>query len=89
MSDGCLCEYAHEQGSPLTHLRPLLTGSARGRKFENGATLYIPGSNKWERRQDIAKNAKEMLKPFEAKAGSIVVMDGTEWHTSGANTTKD
>ncbi|KAK3647766.1 hypothetical protein LTR56_000709 [Elasticomyces elasticus] len=57
--------------------------------FENGATLYVPGSNKWQRRSDISKNAKTNLKPFEAKAGSIVVMDGTVWHTSGANVTKD
>lgn len=26
--------------------------------FENGATLYIPGSNKWERREEIPKNAR-------------------------------
>jgi hypothetical protein len=57
--------------------------------FENGATLYIPGSNKWERRSEIPKSANKMLKPFEAKAGSIIVMDGRVWHTSGANTTKD
>ncbi|GIZ44765.1 hypothetical protein CKM354_000795500 [Cercospora kikuchii] len=57
--------------------------------FENGATLYIPGSNKWQTRDEIPKDAKERLKPFEAKAGSIVVMDGTVWHTSGANITQD
>jgi ectoine hydroxylase-related dioxygenase (phytanoyl-CoA dioxygenase family) len=57
--------------------------------FENGATLYIPGSNKWERREDIPRDAKQKLKPFEAKAGSIIVMDGRVWHTSGANITKD
>lgn len=57
--------------------------------FENGATLYIPGSNKWQRRGDIPKNARESLKPFEAKAGSVIVMDGTVWHTSGANVTQD
>jgi ectoine hydroxylase-related dioxygenase (phytanoyl-CoA dioxygenase family) len=57
--------------------------------FENGATLYIPGSNKWERREDIPKNAKQLLKPFEAKAGSIIVMDGRVWHTSGQNVTQD
>lgn len=57
--------------------------------FENGATLYIPGSNKWERRGDIPKNAKALLKPFEAKAGSIIVMDGRVWHTSGQNVTPD
>jgi ectoine hydroxylase-related dioxygenase (phytanoyl-CoA dioxygenase family) len=57
--------------------------------FENGATLYIPGSNKWERRSNIPKTANKMLKPFEAKAGSMIVMDGRVWHTSGANVTKD
>jgi ectoine hydroxylase-related dioxygenase (phytanoyl-CoA dioxygenase family) len=30
-----------------------------------------------------------MLQPFEAKAGSIVCMDGRIWHTSGKNITKD
>jgi ectoine hydroxylase-related dioxygenase (phytanoyl-CoA dioxygenase family) len=27
--------------------------------------------------------------PFEAKAGSVIVMEGRLWHTSGANITKD
>lgn len=57
--------------------------------FENGATLFIPGSNKWERRSDIPRTAHKMLKPFTAKAGSMIVMDGRVWHTSGANITKD
>lgn len=56
---------------------------------DNGATLHIPGSNKWTDRSDIPSNAPELLRPFEAKAGSIIVMDGTVWHTSGANVTKD
>jgi ectoine hydroxylase-related dioxygenase (phytanoyl-CoA dioxygenase family) len=56
---------------------------------ENGATLFIPGSNKWESRSDIPPNAEEKLRPFEAKAGSIVLMDGRVWHTSGENTAKD
>lgn len=30
-----------------------------------------------------------MLVPFEAKAGSIICMDGRLWHTSGKNITKD
>jgi ectoine hydroxylase-related dioxygenase (phytanoyl-CoA dioxygenase family) len=30
-----------------------------------------------------------MLQPFEAKAGSIVCMEGRIWHTSGKNVTKD
>lgn len=55
----------------------------------NGATLYIPGSNKWSTRADIPSNAPELLVPFEAKAGDIIVMDGRLWHTSGSNVTKD
>jgi len=58
--------------------------------FENGATLFIPGSNKWRWWDDIPKTGvKEMLRPFEAKAGSVIVMDGRVWHTSGANVTAD
>ena len=36
---------------------------------ENGATLFIPGSNKWTSRSDIPSNAPSMLRPFEAKKG--------------------
>ena len=57
--------------------------------FENGATLYIPGSQHWATRSDVPADAEKMLKPFEAKAGSILVMEGRVWHTSGANITKD
>lgn len=57
--------------------------------FENGATLYIPGSHKWKRKHEVPENANEMLKPFVAKAGSIIAMDARVWHTSGANITKD
>lgn len=56
---------------------------------ENGATLFIPGSNKWQYEADIAANANNMLQPFEAKAGDILLLDGRLWHTSGANITKD
>ncbi|KND88293.1 Uncharacterized protein TOPH_07097 [Tolypocladium ophioglossoides CBS 100239] len=56
---------------------------------ENGATLYIPGSNKWTRWEDVPDNAPELLVPFEADAGDIIVLDGRLWHTSGSNTTKD
>jgi hypothetical protein len=57
--------------------------------FENGATLFIPGSHKWKRKHEVPDNANEMLKPFVAKAGSIIAMDARVWHTSGANITKD
>lgn len=56
---------------------------------ENGATLYIPGSNKWTCWEDVPANAPDLLVPFEAEAGDIVVLDGRLWHTSGSNITKD
>ncbi len=57
--------------------------------FENGATLFIPGSHHWRTRADVPRDADRRLRPFEAKAGSIVVMEGRLWHTSGANITAD
>lgn len=57
--------------------------------FENGATLHIPGSQAWTRRADVPADAAAHLRPFEARAGSIIAMDGRVWHTSGANITAD
>ena len=56
---------------------------------DNGATLYIPGSNKYVNRTEIPADAPDRLVPFEAKAGGIILMDGRVWHTSGSNVTKD
>jgi len=56
---------------------------------ENGATLHIPGSNKWQYKSDVPPNAAQLLRPFEAKAGDVILMDGRVWHTSGSNVTKD
>jgi ectoine hydroxylase-related dioxygenase (phytanoyl-CoA dioxygenase family) len=57
--------------------------------FENGATLFIPGSHRWRTRADVPPDAHKRLWPLEAKAGSIIAMEGRIWHTSGANITPD
>jgi hypothetical protein len=57
--------------------------------FENGATMFIPGSQNWRTRAEVPADAAGRLRAFEAKAGSIIVMEGRVWHTSGANITKD
>jgi len=57
--------------------------------FENGATLFVPGSHRWRTRADVPPDADRRLRPFEAKAGSIIAMEGRLWHTSGANITAD
>lgn len=56
---------------------------------ENGATQYIPGSHRYRSFDDVPANAEELLRPFEAPAGSFVAMEGRLWHTSGSNTSKD
>lgn len=57
--------------------------------FENGATLFVPGSQNWRTRDEVPPDAYKALRPFEAKAGSIIAMEGRIWHTSGANITAD
>jgi fumagillin biosynthesis dioxygenase len=54
----------------------------------NGATRYVPGSHRITRRAELPADALARSRPFEAKAGSIIAMDGRMWHTSGANTTQ-
>jgi ectoine hydroxylase-related dioxygenase (phytanoyl-CoA dioxygenase family) len=55
---------------------------------ENGATRYVPGSHKIQRASEVPTDARAKTVPFKASAGSIVVMDGRLWHTSGANVSK-
>ncbi|KAF2708666.1 phytanoyl-CoA dioxygenase family protein [Pleomassaria siparia CBS 279.74] len=59
--------------------------------FSNGSTLFIPGSHKWTTRTDVPSDAdaESMLQPLEAKAGSIICIEGRIWHTSGKNVTRD
>lgn len=56
---------------------------------ENGGTLFMPGSHCFERREDVPADMADRMIPLEAKAGSVVAMDGRIWHTSGANRTQD
>jgi hypothetical protein len=58
-------------------------------RFANGATLFIPGSHKVTRRNELPSDAADRLVPFEAKAGAVIAMDGRIWHTSGRNITAD
>jgi len=58
-------------------------------RFENGATLFLPGSHRFARRSDVPPDALSHMRPFEAEAGSIIAMEGRVWHTSGANITDD
>jgi hypothetical protein len=58
-------------------------------RYENGATLHVPGSHRWSTRVEVPDDLEARLVPFEAPAGSIVAMEGRVWHASGANTTED
>lgn len=56
---------------------------------DNGATQYLPGSHRITRRSELPADPRQAMVPFEAKAGSIIVMEGRLWHTSGENITAD
>jgi fumagillin biosynthesis dioxygenase len=58
-------------------------------RAENGGTLYIPGSHRFRERSDVPPRDAQELRPFEASAGSVIIMDGRLWHTSGVNVTRD
>lgn len=55
----------------------------------NGATRYLPGSHRLATLDALPPDAATLAVPFEARAGSIIIMDGRLWHTSGANVTED
>lgn len=52
---------------------------------ENGATLYLPGSHLTD--GPPPPDAVDHMIPALAPAGSLFVLDGRTWHTSGVNRT--
>jgi ectoine hydroxylase-related dioxygenase (phytanoyl-CoA dioxygenase family) len=56
---------------------------------ENGATRYLPGSHRITCFADVPDDPTLGMKSFEAAAGSVVLMHGRMWHTSGANVSED
>jgi ectoine hydroxylase-related dioxygenase (phytanoyl-CoA dioxygenase family) len=50
----------------------------------NGATLVAPGTHLLNRSHRPDENLPEFV-PVEAPAGSMIVMDGRTWHTTGRN----
>ena len=54
----------------------------------NGATRYLPGSHRYTCFAEVPDDPASGMVPFEAAAGSVILMDGRLWHTSGANTTE-
>ena len=56
-------------------------------RTENGATLYLPNSHLIQDPTKLPEKIIEKMQPIEAKAGSVVAMDGRLWHTSGENHT--
>lgn len=54
----------------------------------NGATRYLPGSHRLTCFAEVPEDPAAAMEPFEAPAGSVILMDGRLWHTSGANTTE-
>jgi fumagillin biosynthesis dioxygenase len=56
---------------------------------ENGATRFLPGSHRFTRFSEVPANPKIGMRPFEAEAGSVIIMHGRMWHTSGENISAD
>jgi len=55
---------------------------------DNGATRYLPNSHKISYAKDVPHDMLDNMRSFNAKAGSIIIMDGRLWHTSGENITE-
>ena len=55
----------------------------------NGATRYLPGSHRFATKADVPADPKADMVAFEAPAGSVILMHGRLWHTSGENRSAD
>jgi len=53
---------------------------------DNGATVVIPGSHRWDDRLPTAED-EARARPVVMPAGSVVIFTGTLWHGGGANRT--
>lgn len=56
---------------------------------ENGATRFLPGSHEFTAFDQVPEDPKAGMKPFEASAGSVILLHGRLWHTSGENRSSD
>ena len=56
---------------------------------ENGATRYLTGSHEYTAFADVPDDPKQSMVPFSADAGSVILMHGRLWHTSGENRSTD
>jgi ectoine hydroxylase-related dioxygenase (phytanoyl-CoA dioxygenase family) len=56
---------------------------------ENGATRYLPGSHEFTSFDQVPDDPKAGMKSFAASVGSVILMHGRLWHTSGENRSAD
>ncbi len=55
----------------------------------NGATRYLPGSHRLRSQAEVPDDLQQLMRPFLARAGDVILMEGRLWHTSGENTTEN
>jgi ectoine hydroxylase-related dioxygenase (phytanoyl-CoA dioxygenase family) len=56
---------------------------------ENGATRFLPGSHRFESYDDVLEDPRDEMRSFAASVGSVILMHGRLWHTSGENRSAD
>ena len=56
--------------------------------LENGGTMLVPESHKWDDRPVVQPPAVEPIQ-IEMSAGSLVAWNGAVWHGGGENKTRD